>query len=266
MALFAVPAFWDWYLSWRQQRRGFFNANERNDLIDAISLPRVQTGWIRQNPLLAAHLLPIEGMISEADIADARKNWDITCEKAIAHIRGRMREIRRVMRISRDPFTPIMAVLRSERPLEVYRSIADEVERAAPDRATAPLAAAEAARGYLVLRFGMQLALRQRNMRELLLCQRGKRPKGERFLQRCRRGELRWSELDKGWEVYIPALSFKNWDLTFFRHGPFRVILPDVARLPRAKHGGLCLHSLISLGHPVTQELHIAENRRSFIR
>jgi len=40
MALFVFPAFWDRYLSWRQQRRGFFNRNEHNDLIDALSLLR----------------------------------------------------------------------------------------------------------------------------------------------------------------------------------------------------------------------------------
>jgi hypothetical protein len=52
------------------RRRGFFNTNERNDLIDAISLLRVQTGWIRQNPEIAYHLLPVRGLINEADIAE----------------------------------------------------------------------------------------------------------------------------------------------------------------------------------------------------
>ena len=231
MALFVMPAFWDWYLGWRERRRGFFNTNERNDLVDAISLLRVQTGWIRQSPKIARNLLPVRGLISEADIAEVNRNWDAACDKAIAHIRGRIREVRRVMRISRDPFYPIMVVLKSDSPLALYRKIADEVERTRPDPKQFPLAAAEASRAYLVLRMEMHLGLRQRNMRELLLCQRSETPKGERFLQKCRRGELRWSELEKGWEVYIPALSFKNWDSTFFRHGPFRVILPDVARL-----------------------------------
>jgi len=87
------------------------------------------------------------------------------------------------MRISRDPFTPIMSVLRSENPLRDYRAIADRVERTAPNPKEMPVAAAESARAYLVLRFGMHWALRQRNLRELLLCPRGKPPKASDSLE-----------------------------------------------------------------------------------
>lgn len=100
-----------------------------------------------------------------------------------------------------------------------------------PDERSQPIEAAEAARAYLMLRFGMHLGLRQRNFRELLLCPLGQEPKGNLTLQEHRCGEIRWCERENGWEVFIPALAFKNWDSTFFRNGAFRLLLPDLEGL-----------------------------------
>lgn len=46
-----------------------------------------------------------------------------------------------------------------------------------------------------------------------------------------RRGEIRWSERDQGWEVLIPASAFKNANSSFFGKKPFRLVLPDLGEL-----------------------------------
>ena len=44
------PAVWDWYLGWRERRRGFFTSWEVNMLALVMSLTRRETGWLWQNP------------------------------------------------------------------------------------------------------------------------------------------------------------------------------------------------------------------------
>jgi hypothetical protein len=231
IALFVFPAFWDWVLQWREHRRGFFNQCDTGTLTDAMSLLRKGTGWVRQNPSLADHLISIPGLISNEAIEAARSDWSRACDNSFAHLHHRFIELRRVARIHRDPFFPVLSVLRCDAPLQEYRKIADAVLRCMPNENRHPVAAAEHVRAYLLIRLEMQLALRGRNLRELLVCQKMGQPKEDRELKKLRRGELRWSDTMKGWEVYIPSEAFKNWPSTFFRNTPFRVALADVADL-----------------------------------
>jgi hypothetical protein len=169
-------------------------------------------------------------MITANDIALAKRDWNATCDRAIEFFRDRIRELRRVTRYNRDPFHTIMPVLKAEAPLAEYKKIADEILKRWPSPST-PLEAAEASRAYLMLRFGMHLGLRQRNLRELLLCPKCDTGHSDAYLEAKRRGELRWSGSTHEWVVHIPALAFKNWDSTFFRHGPFHVALPNLENL-----------------------------------
>jgi hypothetical protein len=231
LGLMAFPKFWDWYLAWSERRRGFYTKYELNTLLDVLSLLRNKTGWIRQHPELAQRLLPIPGLISRFDIRKARRSWDEICDAGIDHMSVRVREVRRIMQTHRDPFLPILPILNSDSPLAEYKKIADEILRLMPDEKEQPVEAAEAIRTYLMLRLAMHLGFRQRNLRELLLCLPGQKRRGELALRELRCGELRWSELDAAWEVFAPALAFKNWDSTFFNRQAFRLLLPDVDKL-----------------------------------
>lgn len=44
-------------------------------------------------------------------------------------------------------------------------------------------------------------------------------------------GELRWSDRDGGWEVFIPCAAFKNAGSAYFSKKPFRLVLPDLGGL-----------------------------------
>jgi hypothetical protein len=130
-----------------------------------------------------------------------------------------------VARIHRDPFEPILPVLEAASPVAEYSRIADEVLARRPDDRRHPRAAAEAARAFLMLRFGLHLGLRQKNLRQLLLCDRQRIPRTERELEALKRGELRWSAREAGWEVFIPCAAFKNADSAYFSKRPYRLVL-----------------------------------------
>jgi hypothetical protein len=231
MALLVFPAVWDWYVQWRERRRGFYTVWEVNMLQLGLALTRRDTGWLRQHPALARRLRPIRGLVSRAEIDAATNDWDATCDSFYTFARARAREIDRVARVHRDPFEPILTVLEAPSPVGEYRRITEEVLRLTPDRRRYPRAAAEAARAFLMLRLGLHLGVRQKNLRQLLVCPRDKVPTPERQLDARKIGELRWSTRDSGWEVLIPSVAFKNANSSFFGDRPFRLVLPDLGGL-----------------------------------
>ncbi|WP_132665675.1 hypothetical protein [Rhizobium sp. PP-CC-3G-465] len=229
--MLVFPGIWDWYVQWRERRRGFYTAWEVDMLSVALSLTREGTGWLRQHPELLQRVRAVPGLISQAEIDDARNDWHAACERFFQYARHRSKEIQRVMRVHRDPFEPIMPVLEAASPLAEYRKITEEILQRMPDERRYPRAAAEAVRAFLMLRLGLHLGLRQKNLRQLLLCPRGHFPRSERRLQELKRGELRWNDRERGWEVLIPANAFKNAHSSFFGSKPFRLVLPDLMGL-----------------------------------
>lgn len=227
-AMLVFPSVWDWYLQWREQRRGFYTKWEVDMLSIVLAMVREETGWMRQNPSLANRLKPIPNLISDAEIAAAKNDWNGACDVMRKHGRNRIKEINRVARVHRDPFEPILPILEADSPVGEYRKITNEILRLKPDEDRYPRAAAETVRSFLMLRLGLHLGLRQRNLRELRVCLPGRAPMSERQLEDMKCGELRWSDREQGWEVLIPSVAFKNATSSFFGSKPFRVVLPNL--------------------------------------
>ncbi len=246
--LLVFPGVWDWYLQWREKRRGFYTRWEEDMLSVLSNLSRAETGWLWQHPELAQNMKPIPGLVSAAEIQAAQKDWHVACNTCFKHAAHRSKEIQRVMRVHRDPFEPIMCVLEAESPLAEYRKITDEIIKCMPDEDRYPRAAAEAVRSFLMLRLGLHLGLRQKNLRQLLVCPRGHFPTSERRLEDMKRGEIRWSERDHGWEVLIPSNAFKNANSSFFGSKPFRLILPDLQDLYKYLNAYIDRHRRVLLG------------------
>jgi hypothetical protein len=230
-ALLAFPAVWDWYLQWREGRRGFYTQWETEMLTVAAALSRKETGWLRQMPQLAQRLRPIPGLVTREDVIAAHEDWDAVCDTQYRHVLVRAKEIARVSRVHRDPFEPILPILEAESPVGEYRKITEEILRRRPDGHRYPIAAAEATRAFLMLRLGLHLGVRQKNLRQLLFRHRGESPTSERQLETMKRGELRWNLKDQAWEVLIPAVAFKNAGSSYFRKSPFKLVLPDLGGL-----------------------------------
>jgi hypothetical protein len=248
LGLLAFPSVWDWYVQWREQRRGFYTRWEVDLLSMGVAFTRAETGWVRQTPSLAQRLKPIPGLVSAEQVAEAKQDWDVTCERGHRHGLARTKEIERVARIHRDPFEAILPVLEADNPLAEYRKITDEIARRIPDAGQYPKAAAEAVRAFLMIRIGLHTGLRQRNLRELMICSRGDIPRTDRWLSEHRRGELRWSEREGGWEIYIPSVAFKNATSSFFGRRPFRLVLPDLSDLYLHLHAYVARHRQVLLG------------------
>lgn len=248
LALLAFPSVWDWYLTWRETRRGFYTNWEHDMLCLGAALTKRETGWLRQNPQLAGHLRPIPGLLSQADIDLARTDWDRVCDLAGEHTLARAKQIQRVVRVHRDPFEPILTVLEDDSPVSVYRRITTEILARLPDERRYPKAAAESIRGYLMLRLGLHLGVRQKNLRQLLFSPRGAMPRSERQLEVGRCGELRWNAREHGWEVLIPAVAFKNADSSFFGRQAYRLLLPDLEGLYARIEAYIDTHRPLLLG------------------
>lgn len=87
--LLIFPGVWDWYLQWREQRRGFYTKWEEDMLMVAQALTRAEVGWwIRQHPELLNKVQPIEGLIAPEEIQFAARDWDEKGADA-AHMRIR---------------------------------------------------------------------------------------------------------------------------------------------------------------------------------
>ncbi len=246
--LLIFPGIWDWYLQWREQRRGFYTKWEEDMLMVAQALTRAEVGWIRQHPELLKKVQPIEGLIAPEEIDFAARDWHGACDAFHRHAANRSKEIQRVMRVHRDPFEPIMVVLEADSPLSEYRKITDEILKRMPDEDRYPRAAAEAVRSFLLLRLGLHLGLRQKNLRQLRLCPRGHFPTSERRLEDMKCGEIRWSDRENGWEVLIPSIAFKNSGSSFFGQKPFRLILPDLLDLYKYLEAYIDRHRGVLLG------------------
>ncbi|MEY9650047.1 hypothetical protein ABIF07_006325 [Bradyrhizobium elkanii] len=247
-AMLVFPAVWDWYLRWRERRRGFYTHWELDMLGLALAMVRRETGWIRQNRSLADRLKPIPDLVSEDDIVAAKCDWDGVCDVMSKHGKNRVKEISRVVRVHRDPFEPILTILEAESPVGEYRKITEEIARLIPDERRHPCSAAEMVRSFLMLRLGLHLGLRQKNLRELRVCFRGRIPTAERQLEDMKCGELRWSDKDCGWEVFVPSVAFKNASSSFFGSKPFRLILPDLGGLYERIDAYLDRHRACLLG------------------
>lgn len=229
--LLVFPSVWDWYLEWREKRRGFYTKWEVDMLRLIVALTRKDLGWLRQSPQLADSLCAITGFVPETDVQAARDDWSSACDRMYAHGLVRAKEINRVARVHRDPFEPILPILEADSPVAEYRAITEEVVRRMPTGRRYAKCRAESVRSFLMLRLGLHLGVRQKNLRQLMFQPRTGCPTPERVLEGQRRGELRWNDRDGGWEVLIPATAFKNAGSSYFSQKPFRLVLPDLGRL-----------------------------------
>ncbi len=228
LGMLVFPGVMDWYIQWRERRRGFYTTWEADMLRLVLALTREETGFLRQTPSLSERLCEIPGLVTAEDACRAREDWPAACSAFRKYALSRVKEVELLARIHRDPFEAVLPVLEADSPLTEYRKITEEILRLMPDERRYPKAAAEAVRAFLMLRFGLHLGVRQKNLRQLLVCPRGSQPTSERRLEDLKRGELRWSARGSGWEVFIPAVAFKNAHSSFFSKQPFRLLLPDL--------------------------------------
>ncbi|HEY8618306.1 hypothetical protein [Phenylobacterium sp.] len=100
-ALLCVPAVWDWYIAWREARRGFLSPWEHRMVGGAGALARAGTGWLAQRPDLAQTLKPIPGLLEAGEVARLQADWAGACRAFEGFSRMRAKEVERLARVSR---------------------------------------------------------------------------------------------------------------------------------------------------------------------
>jgi hypothetical protein len=73
LALLVLPSVWDWYVQWREARRGFFTVWEVDMLVLGASLTRRETGWLRQHPQIAARLTAVPASFRKKRLSASRR-------------------------------------------------------------------------------------------------------------------------------------------------------------------------------------------------
>lgn len=122
-ATLLCPSVWDWYLRWRERRRGFFTGWVTEMLPLAAALTRRGTGWIRQSPWLGDRLVAIAGLVEATDIAVIQADWGSACDRLHQYALARAKEVARVAKVHRAPFEPLLPVLEAASPVGEYRWI-----------------------------------------------------------------------------------------------------------------------------------------------
>lgn len=197
----------DRFIEWKRARRGGYTKAIETPLILLESLLHAKFGLVAQTPNFGQHLIHVPGLISKATIEKVKKNWGDACADAKEHLNQRIKNVAQASSKGRDPFEALLPVLNADAPLNEYYKIVYEIRRRMPDQ-TYPVRRAEALRALMLLRIGLELGFRQKNLRELLLCPRQHKPRSWKELIRIKRGELSYE--DSGWKVRIPGSAFKN--------------------------------------------------------
>jgi transcriptional regulator with XRE-family HTH domain len=195
------------FIEWRYQRRGAYTGTLKTFLQSAISFLQPENGFLTQIKGFGAPLEEIPGFIDKDTVDLAAADWEAACAKAKDKLRDRYTQIEAVLEKGRDPFEALYPVVEDPYPLFVYWRIVDEIRSRMPGPEY-PVRTAEALRSLAIMRIALGSALRSKNLRELLICPKGGRPRSEKELRRLERGELRWK--DGEWWIAIPRVAFKN--------------------------------------------------------
>jgi integrase len=239
LSMLACPDILDWFVRWKALRRcddgdlaesseGGLGDNEEAKKkekysfhdADAIfclgALFAPDGGFFPQRPDFAHHLKPIPGYIDETFIESAQNEWNTVCSKAYSSYIKLFESIEKVARQLRDPFEPILPILKSDKPIRALKYFAQSIFDDMPDPATAPLQAAAVMRNHLIVMIMGITALRSKNARRL-------------SYNDDNTGQLH--KEGKEWVIEISWTEFKNKESSFFgtpdKKTNYRMVLPD---------------------------------------
>lgn len=202
---------------WDGAKRGiFYTAQEESFVEQAVSMTHPETGWLSQNPQLAAQLEPISTpippefsdlltlysrdgnapLLSEEDVAFARSDWREFLARSHKTLLQALSYLNDVKKVSRNPLLPIAGLFTSGTPGAdlltcIYRS-----EKDWADARTGGSHYSGDVRNSTMIRLESILNFRPKNLRGLTYLPNNK-------------GQIR--KVDGVWEVEVPYYQFKNW-------------------------------------------------------
>ena len=184
-ALFTDIKLLNRYLGWYlKQAGGTFNSGHTRFVVFVLSLVHPRTGYLTQNPKLRLNLTD---SVSE-------EQWSERCSKAFARLQEHKKAMKRTETMSRNPDTPVAAVLALENPMRALHDMRTRIRARRPTAGTLT----EALWGRDLLLIGLMICspLRAKNLKHLSYREDGT-------------GNLR-RESDGTWQLVIERGHFKN--------------------------------------------------------
>ena len=165
------------------------------------------------------HLNPVTGFITQSRELLTRgrtgvpEDWDAACAAARAFLRKRLRELKDVVELGRDPFAPIWAVLTTPDARTAYAAVFDEIRKdiASAGARTSARSIARMRRDLMLARYPIQMPVRAANFARTLLRPKDESPSTMQRLGRGRYAELWYDRARGAWRHRQPKKSFKNW-------------------------------------------------------
>ena len=184
LGFFADVSLLSQYLEWRIARAdGVISGAIMAILQFAAMLMHPHSGFLRRNPTLGTKM----GVTSH-------EAWERHCDAALQWVRNSKKAIALKVRMSRDPFEPIRAIVTLQNPMG---AVADAVQRMRAARVlTGGEAEAKWGRDLLLLMLLASNPIRARNLRELTW-------------RADNSGDLR-QDADGGWRIVIARHRLKN--------------------------------------------------------
>lgn len=216
LAHLACPQVVRWYAKWLSKRypeRLTIGARVNLGVLASLTTPESKgrkgrgkkiKGYLHYATELRKRLKPIEGVVSEEDVANMQteEGWHSALSRANSQIWQIFLSQDENFGTSRDPFEPILRILEMPRPMDALITMLELAGEDLPDRRTStPLMRAVAMRSLVLALIVVRTGLRRSNL-------------GALTYRADNRGKL----TSEGgiWKIEITASEFKNMDSSFF--------------------------------------------------
>ncbi|KAB1080634.1 hypothetical protein [Methylobacterium soli] len=203
--------FYNSYLTFRSDRnrtakklkQGYITTAEVSALWMIRSQLKPGTGWLAQRAELASRLTPVEGFVTQEDIAAVQADWAGACAGAHRDCRSLIKSYQRHVAPGRDSHEPVLPILSSPEPLAALHTLNRGMEQEG-EAITGGIHAAMHLRDRVLVGVLSQFPLRPETLSLLDYTSDG-------------RGHLRRE--GGGWKLRISRFLFKNPWSTYFRVG-----------------------------------------------
>jgi hypothetical protein len=205
LALITCPLVIDWYTRFHCETRNVYTEQMIQQLQSYKSMLRPITGWLRQQPQMAARLQPLTWgsveFVSTQMIEQAHLDWDGFCDTALAYYDQLIAEVTHLVRVSRDAFGRIEGILDDDNPMKLFEVLVKGMLRDLPNKHTQPIFYHIRIRNCALVILFAVTGYRRNTVRQLTYTSDQK-------------GHLRWE--DGKYVLRVPRSLFKVEDSSYF--------------------------------------------------
>ena len=164
---------------------------------------------------LPRDLKPLNGLVSDEDIRNARENWLEFCVDANKILNQYIHDVDEYL-LKRDPFYPIAVVLDQDEPIVYFSKVLTYMDEQTPGRMNNKIAYITNRIDAAIFHMGLEAPLRNENSIKILRRKNFDDRKPIDVLEKEEEGELLYTG-DGKYIIRIPVKNFKNKHSSFFK-------------------------------------------------